>query len=97
MWPLLRAQRFFHADLPRALLHRNQHDVHQPDAADSQGQRADKRQQHFERGGHDGELVIVLLEIGDEHGAAVVRAEVMVPGEHARAPRAPVADGPAPS
>ena len=79
----MRAQRFLHADLPGALLHRDQHDVHQPDAADSQSQRADKGQQHLERGGHDRELVKILLEVGDEHGPAIIGAEVVVPGEHA--------------
>src|SRR6202051_3584147 len=79
----LRAQRLLHADLPRSLLHRNQHDVHQANAADSQGQRADEGEQHFESSGHDCELVIVLLEVGDEHSSAIVRTEIMVPGEYA--------------
>src|SRR6266852_9395818 len=78
----LRAQRLLHADFPRSLLHRNQHDVHQPDAADAQGQRTDKGEQHFESSAHDGELVKVLLEVGDEHGSVIVRPEVVVASEY---------------
>ena len=83
MWLLLRAQRLFHADLARTLLHRNQHDVHQPDAADAERQRANESQQDFERRSHDRELVKVLLEIGDEDSALIIGAEVVMPGEHA--------------
>src|ERR1700674_4675092 len=78
----LRAQRLLHADFPRSLLHGNQHDIHQPDAADSQGQRADKSEQHFESSAHDRELVIVLLEGGDEHGSVIIRAKVVVACEY---------------
>src|SRR4029077_15592146 len=79
----LRAQRLLHADFPRSLLHRNQHDVHQPDAANSEGQRTDESQQHLESSAHNRELVIILLEVGDENGSAIVRTEIMVPGEYA--------------
>src|SRR6266446_3412738 len=78
----LRAQRLLHADLPRSLLHGNQHDVHQANAADSQGQRTDKSEQHFESSAHDRELVIILLEVGDEHGSVIVRPEVVVACEY---------------
>src|SRR5467141_984587 len=78
----LRAQRLLHADFPRSLLHRNQHDVHQPDAANSQGQRTYESQQHPESSAHDRELVIILLEVGDEYGSVIIRAEVVVAGEY---------------
>src|SRR6266404_2273341 len=78
----LRAQRLLHADFPRSLLHRNQHDGHQPDAAKSQGQRTYESQQHLESSAHDRELVIILLEVGDEYGSVIIRAEVVVAGEY---------------
>ena len=43
-----RSQRFLHADLAGALRHRNQHDVHQPDAADAQRDRPDECQQDLQ-------------------------------------------------
>ncbi len=36
----------------------------------------------FKRGGNDGELIEVLLEVGDKDGAAVVGAEIVVSGQH---------------
>src|SRR6266404_5755434 len=78
----LRAQRLLHADFPRSLLHRNQHDVHQADAADTQGQRADKGEQYLQSSAHDCELVIILLEVGDENCSVIIRPEVVVAGEY---------------
>src|SRR5258708_38640796 len=78
----LRAQRLFHSNLARSLLNRDQHDVHQADTADSQSQRADEGEQYFERSGHDRELVVVLLEVGDEHSSVIVRTKVVVASEH---------------
>ena len=43
----VRAQRFLHADLARALGHRDQHDVHQANAADPQRERADEASRTF--------------------------------------------------
>jgi len=43
-----RAQGFLHADLAGALLHGDQHDVHEADAGDAQGERADQREQHLQ-------------------------------------------------
>ncbi len=44
---LVRAQGLFDADFAGALLHRDQHDVHQADAADAQGQRSDEGEQNL--------------------------------------------------
>ena len=49
----MRAQGLFDADFAGALLHRDQHDVHQADAADAERERADEGQQNLERGGYD--------------------------------------------
>src|SRR5712671_4342978 len=72
---LVRPQCLFDADFSRALLHRDQHDVHQADPSDAQGQRSDKSKQDLECGGDNRELVEVLFKIGHEHGAAVVRTK----------------------
>src|SRR5216684_4574586 len=50
--------------------------------ADFPGQRTDKSEQHFESSTHDRELVIILLEVGDEHGSVIVRPEVVVACEY---------------
>ena len=78
----MRAQRLFYADFAGALLHRDQHDVHEADAADAEGERADESEQNLKRGDYDGELVEVLLEIGHEYGATVVGAEIVVSRQH---------------
>src|SRR5207302_7533083 len=44
---LVRAQRLLDADFAGTLLHRDQHDVHQPDAANAQGQSADEGEQNL--------------------------------------------------
>ena len=41
-------KRFQHTDLARALLHRDQHDVHQAHAADAQRKRPDERHQDLQ-------------------------------------------------
>ena len=50
-----RAQRLFDADLPSALLHGYQHDVHQADAGDAQRQRAHQSKQNRQRNGQQAE------------------------------------------
>ena len=40
-------------------------------------------EKNFERSRHDREIVEVLLKVGDEYGAAIVGAEVMVTSEDA--------------
>ena len=42
-----RAERLADADLARALLHVDEHDVHDADAADRERQHADERQHHL--------------------------------------------------
>ena len=46
--PAPRTESFLHADLAGTLRHRNQHDVHQSDAADAERQQADEAQQNFD-------------------------------------------------
>src|SRR5271157_422009 len=75
--PLARAQGFFDADLLGALLHRDQHDVHQPDTGDAQRQGADKQEQHLERDSHNLELRKLLLEIGHEDRLMIRRPKVV--------------------
>src|ERR1700722_13934976 len=52
-----RPQGFFYADLPSTLGHRDQHDVHQADSPDSEGQRADEAKQNLQADGDDLELM----------------------------------------
>ena len=66
-----RAQRLFHSDLSRPLRHRDQHDVHQADAANAQRQRADEAQQNFQADGDDFELVNLFHEVKYAHRAAI--------------------------
>src|ERR1700730_12095762 len=78
----VRAQRLFYADFAGALLHRDQHDVHEADDPDAEGERADKCEDPSDHGDYDAKLVKVLLEVGHEYGAAVVRTEIVVSRQH---------------
>src|SRR5437762_456432 len=71
------AQRAAETDLTDALFDRNQHDVHDPYAADAQRHRPDKEEQRFDANGdafHD-RLELFPAEHGD--GALVIRREVL--------------------
>src|ERR1039458_1475651 len=75
------AEGLFHADLAGALGHRYQHDVHQADAANAQGQRPDEGQQDLQARGDDLELLQLLHHVEDEYGALVIGLEVVLLGE----------------
>ena len=51
------AERFLHANLTGALRDRNQHDIHQPDAADAEGKRANETHQDLQPERNDFELM----------------------------------------
>ena len=63
----LRAQRLLHADLAGSLSDRNQHDIHQPDAADSQRKRANESHQDLQSHGDDFELVHLRHQVEYSH------------------------------
>ena len=70
MFAARRADRLADADLARALGHRHQHDVHDPDAADDEADARDAREQEAE------DLRRLLLR--REELAAVEQREVVV-------------------
>ena len=69
--PLARAESFFYADLAGALLHADQHDVHQADAGDAERERADEEQQDLQAERDDAELRELLHDVGDVDGVVV--------------------------
>ena len=81
MWCPGRAQRLFHADFPRPLRYRHQHDVHQSHAADPQRDRPDERQQNLQPHADDVELRQLFLGIEDEDRALIVRLETVRRGQ----------------
>ena len=80
--PLACAQRLLHADLASALRHRDQHDVHQADAADAERDGSDECQQNLQSQRDDAELRQLLLRVEDKDRTLVVRLEVV--GERQR-------------
>ena len=74
------AKRLLDADFASALRDRNKHDVHQPDAANAQGEGADEGEQDLESESDDLELVNLLHKIEDIKGAAVGRIESVLRG-----------------
>src|ERR1035437_1272213 len=78
---LARAERLFDADFAGALLHGHQHDVHQPDAGDAQGERADQGEQHLQGDGQHLELLELGEQVGDEDGAFIGGAKVVGGGQ----------------
>jgi len=76
-----RAESLFDADFAGTLLNGDEHDVHESDAGDAKGERADEGEQDLEGDGDDGELMELRLEICDEDGAMVRGAKVMSGGE----------------
>ncbi len=64
--PAARAERFLDSNLARALRHRDQHDVHEADAADSKSQSADEAQQNLQADRDDFELVDLLHQVEDQ-------------------------------
>ncbi len=67
------AEGFLDADLAGSLLHADEHDVHEADAGDAEGEGADKEQEGFERERDEAELRELLHDVGDEDGVAVGR------------------------
>src|ERR1700690_4399543 len=74
------AERFLYADFARALGDRDEHDVHQADAADAESQGADEAEQDLEANGDDLELVDLHHKIKDHEGAAVGGIELVLRG-----------------
>src|ERR1700691_1816880 len=66
-----RAERLLHADFASALRDRDEHDVHQADAADAKSKGADEGQQNLEADGDDLKLVDLHHEVRDIQGAPV--------------------------
>ena len=60
---LARAEGFFDADFAGALLHGDEHDVHEADAGDAKGERAHQGEKNLERDGKN--LELVELRCGD--------------------------------
>src|SRR5579862_92038 len=73
-----RAQRFFDADLARALSYADQHDVHESDAADAKGESSDEGKEHLQRHRDDPKLRKLFHHAEDEQGALVVGAEIVL-------------------
>ena len=65
--PAARADRLADAYLTGPLVHRDEHDVHDPDAADEQRDPADRAEQERERAGHGAERRerVVLIRHGE--------------------------------
>src|SRR5579864_7872155 len=79
--PGSRAQSLFHTNLARTLRHRDQHDVHQPDAADTQGHCADHPKQALQHGRHDAELRELFLRVEHKYRPRIIGLEVMRQGK----------------
>src|SRR5256885_9428842 len=78
-----RAERLFHSDFTGALRDRYQHDVHQADTTDPQGERPNESEQNLKAHGDDMELVHLLHEVEDEHRTAVAGIELVLLRDHA--------------
>ena len=78
---LARAEGLFDADLAGALLHADQHDVHQADAGDAERERSDEEQQGLQAERDDAELRELLHDVGDVDGVVVGGAEAVRCGE----------------
>src|SRR4029077_5081008 len=76
-----RPECFLHPDLASALGHRDQHDVHQTDAADAEGKGADEAKQNLQADGDDFELVNLFHQIKHAHGTAVGLTELVLGGQ----------------
>ncbi len=76
-----RAQRLLHADLAGALLHGDQHDVHETDAGDAEGERSHQREQHLQGERENFELMQLRHEIRDVYGVVVRGAEMVGRGQ----------------
>ena len=74
---LARAESFFYADLAGALLHADEHDVHQADAGDAQSERSDEEQQDLQAERDDAELRELLHDVGDVNGVLVGGTEAV--------------------
>src|ERR1700674_2824475 len=76
--PALRAQRLLHANLTRPLRDRNQHDIHQADAADAERKRADETHQHLQPESDDFELMELRHQVEYFHGLVVGLVELVL-------------------
>ena len=65
------AEGLLDTDLARALLHADQHDVHQADAGDAKRERADKEQQRLKRDRDQAKLRELLHDVCDEDGVTI--------------------------
>src|SRR5208283_2406144 len=81
--PAPRAKSFLYADLARALRNRDQHDVHQANAADAQREQSDETEKNFDTGGDDAKIEEIGKHVKDEDGAFVLGIEVVVEGHGA--------------
>src|SRR5205807_2869228 len=80
--PAAGAERLFHSNFTSALGDGDQHDVHQTDAADAQGQRADKAKKNLQADGDDFELMNLLHQVEDAQGTAVGLIELVFAGQY---------------
>ncbi len=76
-----RAEGLEQADLARALGDRDEHDVHDADAADAKRHRADDAQKNLERGAELHDLVRVFDGVPRGNGLVVLGVEVVAIGE----------------
>src|ERR1035437_7924269 len=76
--PPLRAQGFLHANLTRALRDRNQHDIHQADAADAECKRADETHQDLQPERNDFELMDLSHQVEHFHSLPVRLVELVL-------------------
>jgi hypothetical protein len=79
---LSRAERFEQADLSRSLRHRDQHDVHNPDASNPKRHRADNSKQKVQSRAELHDLGRIGNRIPARNGLVVLRIEVVPAGEN---------------
>src|SRR5258706_9789041 len=78
--PAMCAQRLFHANLAGALGYRNQHDVHQADAADAEGQQSDEAKQDFDSSADDLKIEQVGEDVEDKNCPVVLGIKTVMEG-----------------
>src|SRR5258706_8778704 len=76
----MRSQGLLNANLAGALGHRNQHDVHQADAADAEGQKSDEAKQDFDSSADDLKIEQVGEDVEDKNCPLILGIKTVMEG-----------------